>query len=108
MGGLKRYYKTPGISENKTENLLTKLNSQINHTIQSLQTELCFYIQATEEDNILGTVAEPGLRPRGDLKDEDVKKLSWILSTPFQESNFTSQPQIIVENNHHLAVEIGP
>ncbi|XP_050416850.1 phosphoribosylformylglycinamidine synthase [Patella vulgata] len=92
MGQIKKFFKTPGISCSTRDILTSKLNSSSDsRVIKILQTELCFYVQFDGKD----------------LVEEDELTLSWILSTPFQEDNFTAESRI-KENKNEIMVEIGP
>ncbi|WAQ99413.1 PUR4-like protein [Mya arenaria] len=86
-----QYFKQPGLSRGAQISAKTKICATNPH-FDSLHTEQCFYIECQE-----------------DLSEEEQRRLSWLLSTPFSKNALTSNPTLQVDTaNNALLVEIGP
>ncbi|KAF5279822.1 hypothetical protein FQA39_LY18225 [Lamprigera yunnana] len=83
-----RYYRTPGYTNSKTEELLQKLKQKNQHVF-ALDTELCYNIETA------------------DLVDEEKKKLKWLLQNPFKFRNLTEKSQLNALSGCAV-VEVGP
>lgn len=93
MKSVVRYYRRPAFSRATTKSKLDHLNREVKdaHLI-SLQTELCLYIEVTDE-----------------LTEEARNKLTWILTAYYQNDNLSSESSFTdLETNSQFCIEIGP
>ncbi|KAF5300012.1 hypothetical protein FQR65_LT09268 [Abscondita terminalis] len=83
-----RYYRTPGYTNAKTEELLRRLKQKNAH-VSALDTELCYNVESTP------------------LTIEEKKKLKWLLQNPFKLRNLTERTQLTALSGC-VIVEVGP
>ncbi|XP_012269939.2 phosphoribosylformylglycinamidine synthase [Athalia rosae] len=84
-----RFYKTPGVKSGQWKNKLDVLRA-ISNLVIDLETEICYNIEITEK-----------------LNEEEIRKLEWILGSPFEPNKLQKTPTL-VEEPQTLLVEIGP
>lgn len=86
---IQRFYKSPGLLSGQLANkhqAVTKVSS----LVDSLKTELCYYVESTQP-----------------LTGDQVQRLTWLLSPPFQLKNLgTSSFGDIAD--HDVIIEIAP
>jgi phosphoribosylformylglycinamidine synthase len=85
-----RFYRKPGLSSAATA---TKLRQLRQHTplVHDLETELCFNVETTSI-----------------LSDSELKKICWILGSPLEPQNLTTEPHLHGVYHGSLLIEIGP
>ncbi|XP_015603817.1 phosphoribosylformylglycinamidine synthase [Cephus cinctus] len=84
------FYKNPGLQPGRVTNILEQLQ-QISKSVISIETELCYYIEATSP-----------------FSNEEIGILNWILSSPFQPEKLTDSSSLKGKTPNTLLVEIGP
>lgn len=85
-----RFYRKPGLSSAATA---TKLRQLRQHTplVNGLETELCFNIETTST-----------------FSDSELEKIRWILGSPLEPENLTTESNLHGVYRGSLLVEIGP
>lgn len=83
------FYQIPGLSKGSQELKLKELQ-ELSHLVLGLETETCYNIEVDESFN-----------------QEDIKKLKWLLSSPFYPEKTQLQPFLVEKPGKHL-IEIGP
>lgn len=87
---IRRLFRTPGYTENKTQEILLKLQEKHNDVI-NLETELCYHIETSGKK----------------ISENDLKMVRWVLQDPFHASNLTDNTQLKVVPTSAI-VEVGP
>jgi hypothetical protein len=87
---ISRFYRKPGLGSAATA---TKLRQLRQHTplVRDLETELCFNVETTSA-----------------LSDSELKKIRWILGSPLESQNLTTEPNLHGVYHGSLLIEIGP
>ncbi|KAJ9594364.1 hypothetical protein L9F63_014206 [Diploptera punctata] len=85
-----RFYRTPGLGLSATSVKLRQLR-QHSPLVRELETELCFNIEATSQ-----------------LSPPEIEKLRWILGSPLEPQNLTTEPNLEGAFHGSLLIEIGP
>ncbi|GLH08832.1 CLUMA_CG000196, isoform A [Gryllus bimaculatus] len=88
--GIIRFYRVPGLSGGATSIKLKQLQREI-PIVAALKSELCFNVEIN--------------RP---LSSAEEGKLKWILSSPFEPQNLSSEPTLAGDELGDLLIEIGP
>ncbi|PSN31568.1 Phosphoribosylformylglycinamidine synthase [Blattella germanica] len=85
-----RFYRKPGLSSSGTA---VKLRQLRQHTplVRNLETELCFNIETTSL-----------------LSASELEKIRWILGSPLEPQNLTTEPHLTGVFHGSLLIEIGP
>lgn len=85
-----RFYRKPGLSSAATA---TKLRQLRQHTplVNGLETELCFNIETTST-----------------FSDSEFEKIRWILGSPLEPENLTTESNLHGVYRGSLLIEIGP
>ncbi|KAK4887655.1 hypothetical protein RN001_003926 [Aquatica leii] len=83
-----RFFRTPGYTNAKTEELLSILKQKNPH-VNALDTELCFNVESAP------------------LTNDEKKKLKWLLQNPFKFRSLTERSQLSAVSGS-IIVEVGP
>jgi len=87
-------YKTPAVSEAKKKELLASAKKNISRAIQTIETEFCFYIDASDS-----------------FDDHESELLGWLLSETFEPEKFSAESFLTPYSSPrtpHGILEIGP
>jgi phosphoribosylformylglycinamidine synthase len=87
-------YRRPALSSYKEDNLLKIAKERISPDIDSIETEFCFNIEASEP-----------------LTDGEFNILKWLLSETFEPENFSSKSFLTRHSSlvtRHCLLEVGP
>ncbi|ETN63588.1 adenosine 2 [Anopheles darlingi] len=87
-----RYYSAGAFSSAKTSAILESLK-EVNGTVQSLETEKCFYVQNNRYKELPADVD---------------RKLHWILKESDTSDQLSSKPGLIATSPSQVLIEIGP
>lgn len=88
--GIIRFYRAPGLSQGSNNVKLKQLQREV-PIVAALKTEMCFNVEI-----------------RSPLTSAELKKLKWILSSPFEPENLTSEPLLKEDSTSNILIEIGP
>ncbi|MDP2156549.1 MAG: phosphoribosylformylglycinamidine synthase [Nitrospirota bacterium] len=87
-------YKTPAVSEAQKKDLLARAKKTISGSIRNIETEFCFYIDATSP-----------------LTPDESELLRWLLSETFEPDQYSENSFLTHHSSpitHHCLLEIGP
>ncbi len=94
--GLIRFFRTPGLSAAATEALLDRSRRRVTDRLRSIETELCFNIEARE----------------GELRPESREALTWLLCETFEPRRFGGASFLAdgddTATEETVLVEVGP
>lgn len=85
-----RLFRTPGYTENKTKEILLKLQEK-HVVVINLQTELCYHIERIGET----------------IDQNELSMLKWVLQDPFHPSNLTNN-SALKPSSSTILIEVGP
>lgn len=88
------FYRKPALAETREENLLTRVREGVSPDVDDIETEFCFYVEASAP-----------------LATEELETLQWLLSETFEPENLSSESfleQGSTENFSAFLAEVGP
>ncbi|KAH9519338.1 hypothetical protein Btru_075289 [Bulinus truncatus] len=91
MTSLLRLYSHPGLASHQLDSTVSKIKSVVNENIFTVDTEICYYIQNSE--NV--------------LSEHEKEMIKWVLSIPFQKDNLSDTVKL-QKRPDSLYFEIGP
>lgn len=88
-----RFFKSSAFNERKTEEILRKLQNRQSF-VRDVSVEICYHVE-TDRDS-------------GSFSREELEKLKWLLSHPFDSKRVSTETVFINIEENQRVIECGP